>query len=96
MLKDGLKEVIIVKEGSSLYIECESVFELMWNWYMDYVDGLEEKTDITYRGKKLKIVYDVVIADNEEKEVIEETDFVTIRKDLEEQINIINSELDGE
>lgn len=94
MLKDELKEVIVVKLGCSFYIEHESIFELIWNWYMDDIDGLEEKTDITYRGQKLKIVYDVVLDDNdkviEKDKVIEETDFVTIRKDLEEQINIIN------
>lgn len=93
MLKDGLKEVIVVKAGCSFYIEHESIFELIWNWYMDDIDGLEEKTDITYRGQKLKIVYDVVLDDNDK--VIEETDFITIRKDLKEQINTINELKDG-
>jgi len=92
-LKDGLKEVIVVKLGCSFYIEHESIFELIWNWYMDDIDGLEEKIDITYRGQKLKIVYDVVL--DEKGKVIEETDFVTIRKDLEKQINIINELKDG-
>lgn len=94
VLKDNLKEVIVVKGGVSFYIECESIFELIWNWYMDYVDGLEEKTDITYRGEKLKIIYDVVTDDK--GKIIEETDFITIRKDLEDQIISINAMFDGE
>lgn len=94
MLKDNLREVIVVKGGVSFYIECESIFELIWNWYMDNVDGLEEKTDITYRGKELRIIYDVVLDDK--GKIIEETDFVTIRKDLEDQINSINDMFDGE
>jgi hypothetical protein len=93
MLKNNLKEPILVFVCTGIILECESINELMINWYEDYKDDLEEKKDITYRGRTLTIIYDVITDDNEE--IIEETDFLTIRKDLQEQIDSINKELDG-
>jgi hypothetical protein len=94
MLKDRLKEPILVFVCTGIILECESINELLINWYEDYKDDLEEKKDITYRGRILKIIYDVVTDNN--GEIIEETDFITIRKDLQEQIDTIDEELDGE
>lgn len=90
MLKDGLKEFIKVNICSGMVIECESINELMMLWYENCRDNIKHK-NITYKGNELKIVYDAVTDD--EGEIIEETDFVTIKKDLQEQINYINSKV---
>jgi hypothetical protein len=91
MLKDNLRQTIKMSICSGIVIECDNINELMMLWYENYRDNIQHK-DITYMGKELKIIYDVVTDDN--GEVIEETDFITIRKDLEDQINHINSELE--
>lgn len=87
MLKDGLKEVIKLNLCASDNIECKSINELMKCWYIVSKHNLKQK-DITYKGEELKIIYEVVT--DEKGKVIEETDFITIRKDLEEQIKQIN------
>jgi len=94
MLRDELKEVIKmgVCEISELYFE--NINALMIAWYKLCRDGFKYR-NITYRGRELKIVYDITLDD--EGEVIEETDFITIRKYLEEQISSINDMFkDGE
>lgn len=87
MLKDGLKEVIKMNVCTGMALEFDSINELMLAWYENSRDKIEHK-NITYRGHLLEIVYDVVLDD--EGEIIEETDFITIRKDLEEQTSSIN------
>ena len=89
-LRDGLKEVIEMEIDSGMSIVCDSITELMMLWYENCRDNINDK-GITYRGHLLDIVYDLVLDDN--GEVIEETDFITIRKDLEEQIAYINYKL---
>lgn len=93
MLKDGLKEVIKMNIYTGVSLEFDSINELILTWYENSRDKIGHK-NITYRGHELKIVYDVVLG--EKDEVIEETDFITIRKDLEEQISSINTMFDGE
>ena len=89
MCKDKLlKEAIKVKISTNLTMEYKSINELITAWYEDYRDGLEEFKNITYRSKLLEIIYNEVFDD--EGESIEETDFMTIKEDLEEQINYIN------
>jgi hypothetical protein len=88
VLKDGLKEVINVKVCESVSLECDSIDELITGWYLMSKDNIGYES-ITYKDNELKIIYDAVTDD--EEEVIEETDFITIRKDLQEQINVINS-----
>lgn len=91
MLRDGLKEVIKMNICIGMVLEFDSIDELMLAWYENGRDKIEHK-NITYRGISLNIVYDVVLDDN--GEIIEETDFITIRKDLEEQIiNVNNKEM---
>lgn len=87
MLKDVLKEVIKMNVCTGMVLEFDSINELMLTWYENSRDRIEHKY-ITYRWHLLEMIYDVVL-DNE-GEVIEETDFITIRKDLEEQISSIN------
>jgi hypothetical protein len=90
MLKNGLKESIKMVICSGMVIECDDINELMMLWYKNCRDDINHK-GITYKGIELKIIYDVVTDDNEE--IIEETDFITIKKDLQEQINYINSKV---
>ena len=89
MNKDKLlKETIKVKISTELTLEYKSINELVKAWYEDYRDGLEEFKNITYKGKLLEIVYSEVFDD--EGESIEETDFITIKESLQEQIIDIN------
>lgn len=84
----NLKEAIKMNVCTGVMLEFDNINELMLAWYENHRDEIKHK-DITYRGHELKIVYDEVLDDN--GEVIEETDFITIRKDLKEQIDYINS-----
>lgn len=91
MLKDGLKEMIKMKICDSASLEFQSINELMKGWYIIIKDDINYKT-ITYMEQELNMVYDVVTDEN--GKIIEETDFVTIRKDLEDQIHRINKLLE--
>jgi hypothetical protein len=89
-----LKEVIKMNVGSGVDLEFRSIKEVLIFWYEDFKNKIWncENKEFTYRELKLKIIYDVVL--DEKGKVIEETDFITIRKDLEEQINQINEMLE--
>jgi energy-coupling factor transporter ATP-binding protein EcfA2 len=91
-LKDGLREPIIMNIGEGTNeLDFKSIRELMISWYRLEKNNKSYKY-ITYMGEIISIYYDVV--KDEDGEIIEETDFTTIREDLEEQINSINDMFD--
>jgi len=92
LLKDNLRESIRMSKFTGMVLEFDSLNELMLCWYEFSRDRIKIK-NITYCGIELDIIYDVVL-DNE-GEVIEETDFITIRKELQEQIDGINAMFEG-
>jgi Fic family protein len=88
-LKDNLTQSIKMNVGTKLRLEFNSINELIKDWYEDYRDGLEECKNITYKGEQLEIMCEEIV--NEKGEVIQETDFITIKENLEKQISFINN-----
>jgi hypothetical protein len=86
-LRDGLVEVIKMNVCAGMSLEFNSISELLITWYENSKEKIDYE-DITYRGIDLEISYGYTMDDN--GKIIEETDFITIREDLEEQIQDIN------
>ena len=94
-LKDGLREPFIMKLGDEVNdLWFNSITELMIGWYRIETSNKSYEYYVTYLGEYISMFYDSVYKIN--GDLSYETDFISMRRDLEGQISDIHIEKDGE